>query len=74
MKKWANELNGALQVQMAKKTHEKMFTSPSHTENVNFLIKIPPHCWYNSYHQELKQQMLVRIKGKKNPHTLLLGM
>jgi hypothetical protein len=47
MKKWANELNRAFskeEVQMTKKTHEKMLTIPGHKGNANQnYIKIPPH-------------------------------
>jgi hypothetical protein len=47
MKKWANELNRIFskeEVQMAKKTHEKMLTIPVHKGNANQNhIKIPPH-------------------------------
>jgi hypothetical protein len=47
MKKWATELNSTFskeEIQMAKKTHEKMFTISGHKENVNQNhIKIPPH-------------------------------
>jgi hypothetical protein len=38
--------------------------------NQNY-IKISPHSSQNGYHQEHKQQqMLARMQGKKNPHTL----
>jgi hypothetical protein len=38
-------------------------------------IKIPPHSSQNGYHQKHKQQqMLVRMQGKKNPYTMLVGM
>jgi hypothetical protein len=34
-------------------------------------VKIPPHSCYNGYHKEHHQkQMLVRMWGKRNPHTL----
>jgi hypothetical protein len=47
IKKWATELNRTFskeEVQMAKKTHEKMLTIPGHkgNENQNH-TKIPPH-------------------------------
>jgi hypothetical protein len=49
-----------------KNVHEKMFTSPGHKGNANQNhTKVPPH------HQ---QQMLARMQGKRNPHTLLVGM
>jgi hypothetical protein len=59
---------------MAKKTHEKMLTISDHKGNANQNhTKIPPHTCYNSYHQEQhQQQMLVRLWGKRNPHTLLV--
>jgi hypothetical protein len=35
----------------------------------------PPHSCYYRYHQKHhQQQMLARMLGKKNPHTLLVGM
>jgi hypothetical protein len=47
MKKWENELNRPFskeEVQVAKKTHEKMLNIPGHKaySNQNYL-KIPPH-------------------------------
>jgi hypothetical protein len=47
MKKWANELNRDFskeEVQMAKKTHEKMLTIAGHKVNANQNhVKIPSH-------------------------------
>jgi hypothetical protein len=47
MKKRANELNRAFsneEVQMTKKTHEKIFKIPGHKGNANqYHIKILPH-------------------------------
>jgi hypothetical protein len=47
IKKWATELNKTFSkddVQMAKKTHEKILTIPSHKGNANQNhMKIPPH-------------------------------
>jgi hypothetical protein len=47
IKKWATELNRTFskeEVQMDKKTHEKMLTIPSHKGNANHNhTKIPPH-------------------------------
>jgi hypothetical protein len=37
-------------------------------------IKISLQSIQNSYHQEHKQQMLVRRQVKKNPYTLLVEM
>jgi hypothetical protein len=49
MKKWANEVNRAFskeEVQMAKKTHEKLLTIPGHKGNANEnYIEIPHHSW-----------------------------
>jgi hypothetical protein len=49
MKKRANELNttfSKVEVQMAKKTHEKMLTIPGHKGNANQnYIKIPPYSY-----------------------------
>jgi hypothetical protein len=49
---------------------------PWHKGNANQNhIKILPHSCLNGYHQEHKQQqMLARMQGKRNPHTLLVGM
>jgi hypothetical protein len=60
---------------MAKK-HEKMFTIPGYKGNANQNhTKIPPHPHKNCYHQEHhQQQMLLRMQGKRNLHTLLVGM
>jgi hypothetical protein len=47
IKKWATELNRTFskqEIQMAKKTHEKMLTISSHKENANQNhTKTPPH-------------------------------
>jgi hypothetical protein len=47
IKKWAAELNRTFskeEIQMAKKTHEKMLTIPGHKANANQNhTKIPPH-------------------------------
>jgi hypothetical protein len=47
IKKWATELNRTFskeEIQMAKKTHEKILTISSHKGNANQNhIKIPPH-------------------------------
>jgi hypothetical protein len=49
MKKWAIEPNRTFskeEIQMAKKTHEKMLTIPGHKGNVNQNhTKIPPHSY-----------------------------
>jgi hypothetical protein len=48
IKKRATELNRTFskeEIQMTKKTHEKMFTIPGHKGNANQNhTKIPPHC------------------------------
>jgi hypothetical protein len=36
--------------------------------------KIPSHSGQIDHDHENKQQMLVRIRGKRNLHTLLVGM
>jgi hypothetical protein len=47
IRKWTTALNGTFskeEIQMAKKTHEKMFTIPGHKGNANQNhTKIPPH-------------------------------
>jgi hypothetical protein len=56
MKKWVTELNRSFsqeEIQMAKKTHEKMLIIPGHKENANQNhTNIPPPTCKNSYHQE----------------------
>jgi hypothetical protein len=77
IKKWATVLNRTFsKEEVAKKTHEKMLTISGHKGNANQNhIKIPPYSYEKSYHQEHhQQQMLVRFQGKRNPHTLLVGM
>jgi hypothetical protein len=58
------------------KTHEKMLTISGHKGNANQNpTKIPPHSCQNLYHQKYQQQqMFMRIWGKRDPHTLLVGM
>jgi hypothetical protein len=53
-----------------------MLTISGHEGNVNQNhTKNPPHPCYNSYHQKHhQQQVLVRMWGKRNPYTLLVGM
>jgi hypothetical protein len=47
------------------KTHEETLNIPGHKGNANQNhIKIPLHSYGNGYHQEHKQQMLVRMCGK----------
>jgi hypothetical protein len=53
-----------------------MFIISGHKGNANQNhTKIPLHSYLNSYHQEHHhQQMLMRMQGKRNSHTLLVGM
>jgi hypothetical protein len=79
IKKWATELNRTFskeEIQIAKKTHEKMLTISSHKGNANQNhTKIPSHPCLNSHHQKHHQQhVLVRMWEKRNLHTLLVGM
>jgi hypothetical protein len=78
IKKWETELNRTFskeEVQMAKKHIKKILIIPGHKGNANQNhTKIPPHTCWNCCHQEHHQQMLARIQGKRNPHTLLVGM
>jgi hypothetical protein len=79
IKKWATELNRTFskeEIQMDKKTHEKMLTISNHKGNANQNhTKIPPHPCQNSHHQKHhQQQMLARMWGKRNTRTLLVGM
>jgi hypothetical protein len=57
------------EIQMAKKTQKEIFNILSHKGNANQnYIKIPPHSYYNGYHQEYEEQeILLRMWGKKNP-------
>jgi hypothetical protein len=53
----------------------KMLTIPGHKGNTSQNhIKILPHSCLNGCHQEKKQQMLVMMQRKRNPHTLVVGM
>jgi hypothetical protein len=54
--------------------HEERLNIPVHKGNTNQkYIKISPNSSQNGYHQEYKQQMLVRM-GQRNSYTLLVGM
>jgi hypothetical protein len=58
------------------KKQEKMLTISGHKGNANQNhTKIPPHPCLNSYHQKHHHhQMMDRMWGKINLHTLLVGM
>jgi hypothetical protein len=58
------------------KPHEEMLTIPDHKGNADpNHAKIPPHsCWNGCHQEQNQQQMLVRMQGKRNPHSLLEGM
>jgi hypothetical protein len=52
-----------------------MFSILSHKGNTNQnYTKIPCHPSQIDNHQENKQQMLARIQGKRNTHTMLVEM
>jgi hypothetical protein len=53
-----------------------MLTISGHKGNANQNhTNIPPHPCWNGYHQKHhQQQVLARMWGKRNPHTLLVGM
>jgi hypothetical protein len=52
-----------------------MLTILCHKGNANQNdTEIPRHSIQNGYHQEHKQQVLVRMWGKRNTSTLLVGM
>jgi hypothetical protein len=57
-------------------THEEMFNILNYKRNANQNdTEIPSQPSQNGYHQENKQQqMLVRRKGKRDPHTLLVPL
>jgi hypothetical protein len=61
---------------MAKKYMKKMLTISGQKGNANQNhTKIPPHPCYNTHHQKHHhQQVLERMWGKRNPHTLLVEM
>jgi UDP-N-acetyl-D-mannosaminuronic acid transferase (WecB/TagA/CpsF family) len=52
-----------------------MFSILGHKRNANQNdIEISPHSSQNGYHQKYKQQMLVKMWGKRNPYILLVGI
>jgi hypothetical protein len=52
-----------------------MFDILNHKEKANQnYTKILPHPSQIGYYQENKKQMVARIWGKRNPHTLLVGI
>jgi hypothetical protein len=53
-----------------------MLSISSHKGNANQNhTKIPPHPFWNSYHQNHHQQQVFgRMWGKRNPYTLLVEM
>jgi hypothetical protein len=65
-------------MQMAKQYMKKMLTIPGYKGNKNQNhTKITPHPCYNGFlqqqqQQQQQQQMLVRIRGKRKSHTLLV--
>jgi hypothetical protein len=73
IKKWATELNRIFskeEIQMAKKTHEKMLTIPGHKGNANQNhTKILPHSYYNSHHPKHHQQQM--FQGCREKGTLI---
>jgi hypothetical protein len=70
IKTWENELKSK-----QLKNTLKMLNILGHKGNANQNhTKIPPYSCLNSYNQEHhQQQMLARMQGKRNPHTLLVG-
>jgi hypothetical protein len=65
IKKWATELNRTFskeEIQMDKKTHEKMLTISIHKGNANQNhTKIPPHPCENSHHQKHHHQQVLAM-------------
>jgi hypothetical protein len=53
-----------------------MLTIPGHkVKAYQNHTKIPPHSCWNGYHQKHhQQQMLAKMQGKRNPHSLLVEM
>jgi hypothetical protein len=79
IKKWATELNITFskeEIQMQKKHMKKCSPSLAIKEmQMKTLLRFHLACGYNSHHQKHhQQQMLARMWGKRNPHTLLVGM
>jgi hypothetical protein len=78
MKKWANELNTVFSkenIQMPKKTHEKMLTIPGHKRNANsnqLRFYLSPVRIATSRTQTTTN--VGEDAGKRSPHTLLLEM
>jgi hypothetical protein len=73
--KLANKLNNSQKKYRWLINSQTNFNILSHKRSANQnknKIQINPN--QNGYHQENKQQMLVRIQGKRHPYTLLVGM
>jgi hypothetical protein len=60
--------------QMANKYMKKHSTFLAIRECKSNDTKIPSYASQNGCHQANKQQMVLRIQGKKNPYTLLVRM
>jgi hypothetical protein len=76
MKKRANELNRAFskdEVQMAKKHMKKCSISVA-IKKMKIKIRFHLTSFRMTIIKNKQQQMLVRIWGKRNPCTLLVGM
>jgi hypothetical protein len=78
IKKWATKLNKVFskeEIQMATK-HIKKCSSSLDIKEMQITTALRFHLTHqNGCHQEHhQQQMLARMQGKRNPHTLLVGM
>jgi hypothetical protein len=62
------------ELQMANKHMQKYSISLAIKEIQIKSVEIPPFPSRNGYHQQHKQQMLVRMEGKRNTSTLLVEM